>query len=309
MRASLTEINGAIEKARDDLDKRYRSMREFPKCNRNAQANLKITSLTTGGVEQADNIRTAMENLKQARTSVDERIVSLESEIAEASRKITSLSEINSVFGPDSSEELEEKKSSLLGKKEEAGRRILELESNIRATDIGSFKFVARAFDPEVARAEATENPILIKEAMDRAVNRVVKWFILILVIVFDPLAVTLVIAYNASLLRKKDEVGSLQELNWKSRPRPRSAFSVWPISLVFDCPRHGRFHLLPVFGYESFGSKFCWNSQGFSDGGIIRSANRRPGFCLRSRKGFWSMRLFRCANVGRGRFAQNRFR
>ena len=39
---------------------------------------------------------------------------------------------------------------------------------------------------------------------MDRAVNRVVKWFILILVIVFDPLAVTLVIAYNASLLRKK---------------------------------------------------------------------------------------------------------
>ena len=64
------------------------------------------------------------------------------------------------------------KRKALLGKKEEAGRRILELESNIRATDIGSFKFVARAFDPEVARAEATENPILIKEAMDRAVNR-----------------------------------------------------------------------------------------------------------------------------------------
>ena len=174
MRASLTEINGAIDKARDDLDKRYLAIDERISQVQSeiAQANLKITSLTTGGVEQADNIRTAMENLKQARTSVDERIVSLESEIAEASRKITSLSEINSVFGPDSSEELEEKKSSLLGKKEEAGRRILELESNIRTTDIGSFKFVARAFDPEVARAEATENPILIKEVMDRAVNR-----------------------------------------------------------------------------------------------------------------------------------------
>ena len=36
-------------------------------------------------------------------------------------------------------------------------------------------------------------------------VNRVVKWFILILVLVFDPLAVTLVIAYNASLLRIKN--------------------------------------------------------------------------------------------------------
>ena len=45
---------------------------------------------------------------------------------------------------------------------------------------------------------------MLIKEALDRAVNRVVKWFILILVLVFDPLAVTLVIAYNASLLRIK---------------------------------------------------------------------------------------------------------
>lgn len=227
LRASLTEINGAIDKARDDLDKRYLAIDERISQVQSeiAQANLKITSLTTGGVEQADNIRTAMENLKQARTSVDERIVSLESEIAEASRKITSLSEINSVFGPDSSEELEEKKSSLLGKKEEAGRRILELESNIRATDIGSFKFVARAFDPEVARAEATENPILIKEAMDRAVNRVVKWFILILVIVFDPLAVTLVIAYNASLLRKKDEVGSLQEPELEQSAKAGSGF------------------------------------------------------------------------------------
>ena len=118
---------------------------------------------------------------------------------------------MNSVFGPDSSEELEEKKSALLIKKEDAERRILELEGKIRATDIGSFKFVARAFDPEVAQAEATENPVLIKEAMDRAVNRVVKWFIMILVIVFDPLAVTLVIAYNASLLRKKDESESIE--------------------------------------------------------------------------------------------------
>ena len=52
----------------------------------------------------------------------------------------------------------------------------------------------------------------MIKEALDRAVNRVVKWFILILVIVFDPLAVTLVIAYNASLLRiKKGDVEEVE--------------------------------------------------------------------------------------------------
>ena len=78
-------------------------------------------------------------------------------------------------------------KGGLQAKKGQAEARILELEGKIRATDIGSFKFVARAFDSEVQEAEATENPVLIKEALDRAVNRVVKWFILILVIVFRP--------------------------------------------------------------------------------------------------------------------------
>ena len=183
-----------MQKARDDLDKRYNSLDEriVQAQNEISEANTKITSLTTGGAEQADNVKTALQNLQQARSSVDERIKSLESEIAEASRKITALSEAGSVFGPESSEELEAKKSELLAKKEEAERKILELSGKIRATDIGSFKFVARAFDSSIAEAEETENPIIIEEAMSKAVNRVVKWFILILVIVFDPLAVTL---------------------------------------------------------------------------------------------------------------------
>ena len=66
--------------------------------------------MTTGGSDQADRVRTALENLKQARASVDQRIQSLEAEIAEASKKITSMSEMSSAFGPDSSAELEEKK-------------------------------------------------------------------------------------------------------------------------------------------------------------------------------------------------------
>ena len=99
-----------------------------------------------------------MQNLQEARASVDSRIVTLEVEIAEASRKITSLSENSSAYGTDSSAEIEEMKAELQLKKEEAESRILELESEIRATDIGSFKFVARAFDSEVQAAEATEN-------------------------------------------------------------------------------------------------------------------------------------------------------
>ncbi len=207
LRASLQLISVAAQKARDDLDKRYQALdgRIVQAQNEIAEANTKITTLTTGGTEQADNMKTALQNLQQARSSVDERIKTLETEIGEASRKITAMSESGSVFGPESSAELEAKKSELFAKKEEGEKTILELGGKIRSTDIGSFKFIARAFDSSVVEAEKTENPIIIQETMARAVNSVVKWFILILVLVFDPLAVTLVIAFNASLLRGKN--------------------------------------------------------------------------------------------------------
>ena len=207
LRKRMDGIQSAKDKAREDLQSRYESLDQRIVLIQEeiSDANIRITSLTTGGAEQADNVKTALQNLQEARASVDGRIAALESEIAEASRKITVLSETSSAYGTDSSSEIEQMKGALQTKKEEAESRILDLEGKIRATDIGSFKFVARAFDSEVQAAEATENPVLIKEALDRAVNRVVKWFILILVVVFDPLAVTLVIAYNASLLRIKN--------------------------------------------------------------------------------------------------------
>ena len=250
LRGSLTEINGAVEKARDDLNIRYGALdvRIESIQLEVSDANQKITELTTGSAEQADNVKTALENLQKARSSVDDRIKSLESEIAEASKKITIMSETTSAFGPDSSAELEEKKSGLQNKKEEAEKRILELEGKIRATDIGSFKFVARAFDPDVAAAEATENPVLIEEAMNQAVNRVVKWFILILVLVFDPLAVTLVIAFNASLIRKNADVFAQE--NSKKETSSAKAKSSGPspfiILLIVGALIYGVYHALP---------------------------------------------------------------
>jgi len=236
LRATLAGITAAAQKARDDMDKRYKALdgRIALIQSEVSEASLKITGLTTGGAEQADNVKTALQNLQEARGAVDDRIKSLESEIAEASRKLTALSETESVFGPDSSAELEAKKGELLAKKEQAESQILDLEGKIRATDIGSFKFVARAFDSEVAAAEATENPILIKEATDKAVNRVVKWFILILVLVFDPLAVTLVIAYNASLLRSKDpEPDSPDESEEEDSVTPTGFFRLANLPLI----------------------------------------------------------------------------
>ena len=55
--------------------------------------------------------------------------------------------------------------------------KILELKSSVHDTDIGSFRFIAQAFNIEVDTA--------------------VKWFIMMIVIVFDPLAMCLIIGYN----------------------------------------------------------------------------------------------------------------
>ena len=214
LRNQITLYNVNAQKARDDLVGAYAALdlRISALQKEIVTANSQITALTTGGAEQADNIRAALVNLQNARSSVDDRIATLEKEIAEASRKITQFSETENSFGPDSSAELEGKKSELLAKKEDAEQQILDLEAEIRATDIGSFKFVARAFDPGVAEAEAAGDSVALREVTAAAVNRVVKWFILILVIVFDPLAVTLVVAFNASLLRARGLEGDLSE-------------------------------------------------------------------------------------------------
>lgn len=59
---------------------------------------------------------------------------------------------------------------------------IQHLRQEIGATDIGSYRFVARAFDAQA--------------------DSVVKWLALALVLVFDPLAVSLAVGFNVALLR-----------------------------------------------------------------------------------------------------------
>ena len=54
---------------------------------------------------------------------------------------------------------------------------ILVEKEAIRDTDIGSFRFIAESFNLPV--------------------DTVVKWFIIVIVLVFDPVAVALVLAYN----------------------------------------------------------------------------------------------------------------
>ena len=64
LRASLQAITAAAQEARADLDKRYDALDEriVQAQNEISEANAKITTLTTGGAEQADNVKRALEN-------------------------------------------------------------------------------------------------------------------------------------------------------------------------------------------------------------------------------------------------------
>ena len=80
---------------------------------------------------------------------------------------------------------------------------IRALQEKIATTDIGSYRFVARAFDTEA--------------------DHVVKWLMLVLVMVFDPLAVCLAVGFNVAILRERREKVGLVMARSGSRQTPLS--------------------------------------------------------------------------------------
>jgi len=76
--------------------------------------------------------------------------------------------------------------SNLLGEINQLDTSIIDLKSKITKSDIGTYKFIAEAFNVKM--------------------ETVVKYFILIIVSVFDPLAVSLLLAYNIVANRKFEE-------------------------------------------------------------------------------------------------------
>jgi hypothetical protein len=76
--------------------------------------------------------------------------------------------------------------SNLLGEVNQLDTSIIDLKSKITKSDIGTYKFIAEAFNVKM--------------------ETVVKYFILIIVSVFDPLAVSLLLAYNVAANRKFED-------------------------------------------------------------------------------------------------------
>lgn len=166
--AKLTETSNRIERIRADANARIKAMR----------------------ADQAQVNTTSAQETAALRATFDKELARLDSEekdlrksgadnIADLEKKLAALNEQGQGKVTLTETEIEKLYASVRQRNEEVHR----LREQIASSDIGSYRFVARAFDAEA--------------------DDVVKWLMLALVAVFDPLAVCLVVAFNMAVTQR----------------------------------------------------------------------------------------------------------
>ncbi|MBM3876727.1 MAG: hypothetical protein FJ386_08430 [Verrucomicrobia bacterium] len=152
---------------------------------------------------------------------------------------------------------------------------IHRLRGQIAAVDIGSYRFVARAFD---ATADG-----------------VVKWLILVLVLVFDPLAVSLVVGFNVSLLAERPRsrshlvAGTTAGESAEEHPSdasPRSKALATSLSLLLIAATLGAAAFVSVWGTSAFRDKARAGHGSLIPGGSFAVMTFRPDDLSRSAQG-----------------------
>jgi hypothetical protein len=152
---------------------------------------------------------------------------------------------------------------------------IHRLRGQIAAVDIGSYRFVARAFD---ATADG-----------------VVKWLMLALVLVFDPLAVSLVVGFNVSLLTERP--GNRPRSAWgnaggegtdeiASAPSPRSKTMAMGLGLLLLAATLGAMAFVGVWGTNAFRDKARAGHGSLIPGGSFAVLTFRPDDLSQSAQG-----------------------
>ena len=167
--AKLTETSNRIERIRADANARIKAMRAD-------QAQVNTTS-----AQETAALRTTFDK-ELARLDGEEKDLrkSGATEIADLEKKVAALNEQGQGKATMTEAEVEKLYASVRLRNEEVHR----LRDQVAASDIGSYRFVARAFDAEA--------------------DDVVKWLMLALVAVFDPLAVCLVVAFNMAVTQRR---------------------------------------------------------------------------------------------------------
>jgi len=139
--------------------------------------------------ELAKNNEAGDKDIVTARQQFDTETIALDTEekelrkthsdsIAQVEQQIAGVQSIGQTANNSSSTLIETLNQRIRARNDD----IRHFKDEIAGTDIGSYRFVARAFDAPA--------------------DNVVKWLILALVLVFDPLAVCLAVGFNVTLLR-----------------------------------------------------------------------------------------------------------
>lgn len=167
--AKLTETSNRIERIRADANARLKGLRADQ-----AQVN-------AASAQETAALRVAFDK-ELARLDAEEKDLrkSGAAEVADLEKKLAALNEQGQGKVTMTEAEVEKLYASVRQRNEEVHR----LREQIASSDIGSYRFVARAFDAEA--------------------DDVVKWLMLSLVAVFDPLAVCLVVAFNMAVTQRR---------------------------------------------------------------------------------------------------------
>jgi hypothetical protein len=149
-----------------------------------------LTQQKEGFDKELEQINSRVGTLNASRASQEQRLVNLSSK---ASKPIYQDIERSG----EEIKKLNERSMVIQQSKTEKDNEIIQLKAEIsKAKDIGTFKFVA--------------------QSINKPLDTVVTWFILILICVFDPLAVSLVLAFNVatrgSILKEENSEASRDE-------------------------------------------------------------------------------------------------
>lgn len=167
--SQLTATSNRIERIRTEANARLKGMRA-DQAQVNATSAQETAALRSSFDKELARLDTEEKDLKKAGADG----------IADLEKKIAALTELGQGKVTMTEGEVEKLFASVRERNSEAQR----LREQIANSDIGSYRFVARAFEAEA--------------------DDVVKWLMLALVAVFDPLAVCLVVAFNMAVTKRR---------------------------------------------------------------------------------------------------------
>ena len=153
----------------------------------------KKTSVT----EQIDVNKKRIDVLNDIRISQEQRVKEAGNYKLPREQAYAAIEKANSELN-----ELQEKNKNYFLEINNIETNLLELKAEeSKSTDIGTLKFVSELFNLDI--------------------QTIVKWFTIIIVLVFDPLAVSLVLAYN-NITEKKNKKEELSEENKEEEPKQK---------------------------------------------------------------------------------------